>query len=57
MKRSDWDDFDYQEQEDRTSYGNKKNAKPRKRRWREIETIKEKQRLRRELSDIYQYSC
>ena len=51
-----WDDFldTYDEDED-TPYQQKKKNKYSKPRWREIENIKEKQRLRREIVDISQY--
>lgn len=56
MKRSDWDELAFLDEQNNTVYESKKDNKQRKRKWREIETIKERQRLRRELTDIYQYS-
>ena len=56
MKRSDWDELAFLDEQNNTVYESKKDNKQRKRKWREIETIKERQRLRRELTDIYQYT-
>lgn len=55
MKRSNSDELEFLD-ENVSDYESKKEAKQRRRKWREIETIKERQRLRRELSDIYHYS-
>ena len=56
MNRSDWEDLSFLDQQNSDVYEHKKDNKQRKRKWREIETIKERRRLRRELTDIYQYS-
>ncbi|KGJ96939.1 DUF3545 family protein [Colwellia psychrerythraea] len=47
------DDVDEQETADRSS---RSKGKVRKRKWREIEAIKEQRRLRRSLADFEQYS-
>lgn len=59
MKDNDWqeneifDDIEEQESADRSS---RLKGKVRKRKWREIEAIKEQRRLRRSLADFEQYS-
>lgn len=55
MNTSDWNDIFYQVENDASSYESKKRTKQSKRKWREIEQIKEKQRLKRELMDLNQY--
>lgn len=52
---NNWDDFLEQYDEDDMPYESKKKKKQSKPRWREIENVKEKQRLRRELVDINHY--
>lgn len=52
---NNWDDLLEEYEEDDMPYTTKKKSRNSKPRWREIENIKEKQRLRRELVDINQY--
>ncbi|WDD97844.1 MULTISPECIES: DUF3545 family protein [Thalassomonas] len=52
MKFNNWEEFD-DIYGDESLTEQKKNNKTRKRKWREIEAIKEKQRLRRELAEFY----
>jgi hypothetical protein len=49
------DDFD-EDELTRPDKKNKTSGKERKRKWREIESIKEQRRLRREITDFEQYS-
>ncbi|WDE08172.1 DUF3545 family protein [Thalassomonas viridans] len=53
MKFNDWEEFDDIYGDDESLTEQRKNNKTRKRKWREIEAIKEKQRLRRELAEFY----
>lgn len=55
MNTTDWNEVFYQDEEDLLDYQPKK-KKQSKRKWREIETIKERQRLKRELLDINEYN-
>ncbi|WP_286266642.1 DUF3545 family protein [Thalassotalea atypica] len=48
MVDSQWDEFDFQDDIEQINRDNSKRLK--KRKWREIENVKEKQRLKRELS-------
>jgi len=55
----DWQDLDLLDDIDELQGGDtrtKSKSKMRKRKWREIETIKEQRRLRRDLADFEQYS-
>lgn len=49
------DDFD-EDELTRPDKKSKTSGKERKRKWREIESIKEQRRLRREITDFEQYS-
>ncbi|TPH15279.1 DUF3545 family protein [Litorilituus lipolyticus] len=49
MESDDWLEHDYADQIELIEHKAKKKAKQRKRKWREIEAIKEQQRLKREL--------
>ena len=53
-----WHDTDVLDDDDNelTRPGKKGQAKQRKRKWREIEVIKEQRRLRRDIADFEQYS-
>lgn len=53
MKLDDWNDFYDDNGIELSQPEQKKSSKSCKRKWREIEMIKEKQRLRRELSEFY----
>jgi len=48
--------FDDEDELTRPDKNGKPKASIRKRKWREIETIKEKRRLRRDIASIEQYS-
>ena len=55
----DWQDLDLLDDIDELQGGDirtRSKSKMRKRKWREIETIKEQRRLRRDLADFEQYS-
>ena len=56
MKFNDWEEYDNVHGDELSLTEHKKTNKGRKRKWREIEAIKEKQRLRRELSEFYHES-
>lgn len=54
-----WHETDILDNEDELTRPDKKSktsGKERKRKWREIESIKEQRRLRREITDFEQYS-
>ncbi|WP_274050646.1 DUF3545 family protein [Thalassomonas haliotis] len=53
MKFNNWEEIDDIYGDEASLTEQKKNTKTRKRKWREIEAIKEKQRLRRELAEFY----
>ena len=56
MKRYDLDEFDTDFIiETVNEFEKKKTIRKRKRRWREIESLKENQRLKRELAEFDQY--
>lgn len=57
MKTIEWDDIEPLDADSYVEHEFKAKAKSRKRKWREIETIKERRRLRKELEqyDSYQY--
>ena len=55
----DWQDLDLLDDIDELQGGDtrtRSKSKMRKRKWREIETIKEQRRLRRDLADFEHYS-
>jgi len=58
MSNEDWHDTDVLDDDDNelTRTDKKAQAKQRKRKWREIEVIKEQRRLRRDIADFEQYS-
>jgi len=58
MSNEDWHDTDVLDEDDNelTRTDKKAQAKQRKRKWREIEVIKEQRRLRRDIADFEQYS-
>lgn len=51
-----WDELDDFFEDDVLTQGTKHKKTSRKRKWREIENIKEQRRLKKELADINQYS-
>lgn len=55
MNSNDWNEILFQDDDDLTPFEPKKRSKQSKRKWREIEDIKERQRLKRELMDINEY--
>lgn len=55
MKNYEWDE-DITSLDDDFVIEQRKNKKDRRRKWREIETLKEEQRLRKELEKYNQYS-
>ena len=54
MLDSQWDDFDKNDDDERIDQDKSKRSK--KRKWREIESVKERQRLKRELSSYDNYN-
>lgn len=56
MKNKPWEEFDFGPDGEFEAVEQKKSSRQRKRKWREIEDIKEKQRLKRELSSYESYS-
>ncbi|KGJ91445.1 DUF3545 family protein [Colwellia psychrerythraea] len=59
MNNKYWDEMDILDDEDELTRPDKKGktkGSDRKRKWREIESIKEQRRLRREITDFEQYS-
>jgi len=58
MNDEDWHDVDVLDDDDNelTRPDKKAQAKQRKRKWREIEVIKEQRRLRRDIDAFEQYS-
>ncbi len=55
MNNQDWDDTNDFLEEDVLMQANKSKGSSRKRKWREIETIKEQRRLKREIAEYSQY--
>jgi len=56
MQNKSWEEFDFGQVSEFEAVEQKKNTRQRKRKWREIEEIKEKQRLKKELSSYDSYS-
>lgn len=58
MSNENWQDFDHTDDDELidTDRKNKFKSNSRKRKWREIESIKEQRRLRRDLAEYEQYS-
>ena len=57
MQNQDWIDVELFENEPEVNDGKRKVRKERKRKWREIEAIKDNYRLMRELAEYNQYFC
>ncbi|MGL1959564.1 MAG: DUF3545 family protein [Colwellia sp.] len=55
MKNNNWQELDFSEFEEQEQYDKKKNQKLNKRKWREIEALKEQHRERKEMAsfDLY----
>lgn len=56
MKNKSWEEFDFGQLSEFEAVEQKKNSRQKKRKWREIEDVKEKQRLKRELLSYESYS-
>jgi hypothetical protein len=56
MNNINWDNFEFINEEDFSENEVKGKAKTKKRKWREIESIKEKRRLKKQIEEIEQYS-
>jgi hypothetical protein len=56
MNKFNWDDFDFINDEDFSEKDVKNSRKTSKRKWREIESIKEKRRLKKQIDELEQYS-
>lgn len=56
MEYSNWEDVEFLGDVDLLSEEKKVKNKSKKRKWREIESVKEKRRLKRQLEDFEQYS-
>lgn len=56
MKNKSWEEFDFGADGEFEAVEPKKHTRSKKRKWREIEDVKEKQRLKRELSSYDNYS-
>ena len=57
MANVKWDDFEFSrdEQDKELNLEHRQNTKQRKRKWREIEAVKEQQKLRREMLAYEEY--
>ncbi|MGJ8693153.1 MAG: DUF3545 family protein [Thalassotalea sp.] len=56
MNKMKFDDFEDELNDNQSEYEAKKNTKQSKRKWREIDNIKEQQRLRKELLAFDEYN-
>ncbi|MDO6447483.1 DUF3545 family protein [Colwellia sp. 1_MG-2023] len=56
MNKFNWDDFDFINDEDFSEKETRNKGKTSKRKWREIESIKEKRRLKKQIEEMEQYS-
>lgn len=56
MNEFDWEEFDLAEDTDDLTVANKKNTKSRKRKWREIELLKEQKRFQKEMLSYDEYT-
>lgn len=56
MSSAEWDNLDFLDFDDIVEHDPKAKLKSKKRKWREIENIKERRRLKRELEEYDSYS-
>ncbi|GAA6206226.1 MULTISPECIES: DUF3545 family protein [Thalassotalea] len=56
MNKFNWDEFDFINDEEFSEKAVKNKGKTNKRKWREIETIKEQRRLKKQIAEMEQYS-
>ncbi|MDG1752997.1 MAG: DUF3545 family protein [Thalassotalea sp.] len=56
MNNINWDNFDFVNEDDFSENEVKGKTKSKKRKWREIESIKEKRRLKKQIEEIEHYS-
>ncbi|MEW6991068.1 DUF3545 family protein [Colwelliaceae bacterium 6441] len=56
MNSMTWDDLDFTDEENFSDNEIKSKAKTKKRKWREIESIKEKRRLKKQIAELEQYT-
>jgi len=55
MSNADWFDLSFLDSDDNLEQLTQRKEQGKKRKWREIESIKEKRRLRKELAEYEQY--
>lgn len=56
MNNLNWEYFEFLNEDDFSENETKRKVKSKKRKWREIESIKEKRRLKRQLEELEHYS-